>query len=115
MVHQTISHQKVHMAGHVTTILSWVSAHGCSQLKHQKLRVGGYTEEVLEWFNYPHASAHPRYAPLLSPYIFSVFKSSGIPLLSTLYIRSGLAVKMDRHVALLPSVRRLQYAKFVLK
>ena len=41
------------------TVLSWISAHGCLQLKCQNLRVGSYTEDLLKWLNYPHARAHP--------------------------------------------------------
>ena len=40
----------------IATILSWASAHGCSQLKCQKLRVGSYTEKVLKC---PCARTHP--------------------------------------------------------
>ena len=50
----------IHLTELYCAVLSWASAHGCSQLNQQKLEVGGYTEEVLEWFDCPHANAHLR-------------------------------------------------------
>ena len=40
-----------HVHKHIT-VLSQVSAHGCSQLRCQNLRVGGCVEEMVECFNY---------------------------------------------------------------